>query len=181
MKQLLLGTIALASAALLPAVAGGDALAARAAEDSVQQPVFSYSAAFTCGLDPPNALNRVLPGRFASAVILSNPNAFAVAFQAKVSLAFPGSAPVAGPSSPFIDFTLGPNEAMELDCEEVPTLFFPPGTGFPPYQQGVVQVQSPSVLDVSTVHTTGAIDAGGNVLVSGIDVQNVPERRLRAR
>ncbi len=69
-------------------------------------------------------------------------------------------------------------EALMVDCAEIPSEFFP-GTGFPPYIQGFLVIQSFRSLDVRAVYTAAAIDAEGKMTVQTMDVESVPERRLR--
>ena len=142
---------------------------------------FTYAAQVTCGFDPPSGILRIMPGQYATAVHVHNPTAESVTFRKRLALTFPdsdfGSAQKPGLVSGWIEDTLEPGQALEVDCGEVPGEFFP-GIGFPPYVQGILAIHSPATLDVIAVYTTASVDAQGALSVRSLDVEQVKERRV---
>ena len=74
---------------------------------------------------------------------------------------------------------LGPDEALEVDCEDIRHKLFP--SGFPsPYIEGFVVIESNESLDVTAVYTTAALDEDNRALHnSGIEVMQVHERVVK--
>ena len=140
-------------------------------------PQFSYAAKFVCGRNP-GKTDRVIPGVYASAINIHNPGSQPVTFRKKVALTFPPVEQRPGEVSKFITDTLGPDEALEVDCGEIPSGFqfaTPPTT---PYVKGFLIIISPRSLDVTAVYTAGGADAAGlQVTVQSIDVEHIKERR----
>ena len=145
---------------------------------------FSYAAQVTCGTDPPAGILRIVPGQYATAIHIQNPTDVPITFRKRLALTFPdkdfGSAQKPGLVSEWIQDTLEPGEALEVDCGEMPGEFFP-GVGFPPYIQSLLVINSPRSLDVTAVYTTASIDQDGNLSVQSIDVEEVRERRIKGR
>ena len=124
------------------------------------------------------------PGHFVGAVGMNTMFTFGlllVTLLIGVALTFPdaqfGSAREPGLVSGWLSSDVGPGEAVEIDCGEVPSEFFP-GVPFPPYIQGFLVIESTSPLDVTAVYTTASVNAVGEMEVRSIDVETVPERRL---
>ena len=139
---------------------------------------FEYVAQFTCGVDPPPAVFRVVPGLYATAVNIHNPNSRSVTLRKNVSLTFPPSAQAGGAVSEYQIDVLEPNQALQVDCQEIPAFFDPPpGT---PYIQGYVVIQSPQGLNVNATYTAGSPGGdSGPPLVNSIVVQEISEQRVR--
>ncbi len=165
---------------------GGDVLAQGPA-DPRPRVRFQYAAKFVCGdyLGVPAGAG-VLPGSYATAINIHNPNAFDVAFRDKVALTFPvveGNVVTGGRVPGAVSFfsvdQLGPDQAIELDCEQIPSDFqFPPS---PPvisplitFHKGFLVIESRDSLDVTAVYTATSGSSGGRSLA----VEQVPERRL---
>ena len=177
-----------------------------AAENSEksQKARFQYAAKFVCGYDPPPAFVRVSPGQYATSVAIHNPQNKRVWIRKKVALTFPPAEQAPGPVSEFLFDELGPDQALQVDCEEIgghppvgqgmtDSEFFPGsslfGGGFPPYIQGFVIVESTHSLDVVAIVSVADLAPG---FVPGkpetitfppgkarsIDVAYVPERRI---
>ena len=164
---------------------------------------FQYAAKFVCGRDPQGAFLRVIPGFYSTAIAIHNPNNRRVRFRKKVALTFPADAPrerdaeqLPGLVSDFQDDTLDADQALQVDCEEIFgkeanefqfSEFFPtrgPESGFPPYIQGFVIIESKHSLDVSAVYTAGQGDPRadpGSFLVRSIDMEQIKERRIKDR
>ena len=142
---------------------------------------FSYAAQFTCGLDPAGKFARIVPGQYATAVNVHNPSGRDVVVRQRLALTFPdaqfGSAREPGLVSDWLTSDVGQGEAIEIDCGEVPSEFFP-GDVFPPYIQGFLVIESASPRDVTAVYTAASVDETGEMEVRSIDVESVPERRL---
>ena len=134
---------------------------------------FRYAAKFVCGPNP-GATERVLPGDYATAVNIHNPNNKSIVLRKKIALTFPPAVQAPGAVSAAIEDELGPNQALEVDCGEIPSGFFaePPG---PPYIKGFLVISSTRRLDVTAVYTAGPL--GGQV--SSIDVEHIPERKIK--
>ncbi len=140
-----------------------------------------FFAPFTCGFDPPGVIARVLPGQYASAVNIVNAGDQPVTFLTHVALTFPnqsGSGSMGpGPVSNPVEASLQPGEALEVDCGEVPSQFFP-GLQLPPYIQGFVVISGPEELMVHVVHTAGQVDAQGGIQVVSLDVEAIEARPI---
>ncbi len=139
-------------------------------------PQFSYAAKFVCGFNPQKT-DRIIPGVYATAITIHNSGSQPVTFRKKVALTFPPVEQRPGEVSQFITDTLGPDEALEVDCGEIPSGFQfanPPTT---PYVKGFLVIQSPRSLDVTAVYTAGGADALGLPTVESIDVEHIKERR----
>ena len=154
----------------------------RAAQDgpsSKSDPTFSYAAHFTCGTDPPQGVDRIMPGQYATGIQIFNPNDEEVPFRNRIALTFPDASGEAGPNpglvSKWITNSVPPGTALMVDCGEIPEDFLP-GLPFPPYLQGFFVIESRGSLQVTAVYTAAAIDAKGNTTVQTMDVEVVPER-----
>ena len=137
---------------------------------------FSYAAKFVCGLDPAGTDVRVIPGQYATSVAVHNPSRTDTTIRKRVSLTFPPSAQEPGSVSDYIQDTLGPTQALQVDCEEIPAAFFP-GQTFPPYIQGFLVIQSTSSVDVTAIVTAGDSSQGP---VRTVSVQQVEQRLISA-
>ncbi len=176
-QGLLLGSLAglaVAAVCVLTASASGSTPAARETTSVV------HEAAFTCGVDPPGATSRILPGQYATSVAICNRTDRPVRFRIRAALTFPdalgGSDIEGGLVSEPMERTLQPRQALQVDCGEVPSEFFPGFQG-PPYVQGFLLIESRGGLGVSTVHTAGRFDELGNAEVVSIDVEQIEPRR----
>ena len=169
------------SAALLSTVLLASALpmAATQRAKAKQGAGFTYAAHFTCGIDPPGAVQRIVPGRYATGIQIHNPNDDEITFRKRISLTFPdaafGSAPKPGLVSKWTTNSIPAGAALMLDCGEIPSDFFP-AVEFPPYIQGFLVLESKSSLDVRAVYTAAVVDGQGNATVQAMDVEVVPER-----
>ena len=147
--------------------------------DKFQKFRYQYAAQFTCGVDPPPAIFRVVPGRYATAINIHNPNDRRITFKKKVALTFPPAEQTGGAVFEFQTDTLEPNQALQVDCQEIPGFFDEP-IG-PPYFQGYVVIQTPKELDVNATYTAGSVGEGDDVppIVNAIAVQEISAKRLR--
>ncbi len=143
-------------------------------------PIVEYAVKFVCGRPPVTAVPPVAPGRYFTAINVHNPADRSVAFRKKFAVALPLER--AGEISRFFDAELGPDEAFEIDCEDVYRAF-PPTPGVPATQlrprflKGFAVIQladTVAELDVVAVYTA----AGSTGQVETMDVERVPARRL---
>ncbi len=159
---------------------------------------FQYAAKIVCGCDPQPAIPRIIPGQYATSVNIHNPSDREATLRKKLALTFPAperphGRQVPGRVSDFLDDRLGPDEALQVDCAEMPSDFFP-GGGFggfdngdptdPPYIEGFLVIESNRSLDVIAVYSTGVFDipscpGDGNLNVKSMDVEDVRERKIK--
>ena len=137
------------------------------------RPRFQYSAEVVCGFNPPGSVLRIVPGQYATTVNIHNPNN-RVELRMKLALVFPPAAQAPGPVSGFTNHELGRDEGLQVDCQEIPSEFFP-GATLPPYVMGFLVIESDRSIDVIASYTAG--DPNGSV--HSIDVERVRERRIR--
>jgi Beta-propeller repeat len=146
-----------------------------------QEPMFEYAVKILCGVqtDPKNM--RLARGFYATAINVHNPNTSDVKFFKKLALTFPPAGQRPGKVMRIGEDKLGPDEALEVDCEDLQKRLFP--GGFPtPYIKGFVVIQSPDSLDVTAVYTTATLDKKGQVADhSSIDVEQIRERQTGTR
>ncbi len=160
-------TLLLSCALLFPLVAAADS------DNSNKK--YRYAAKFVCGFNE-QATARVIPGYYATAVNIHNPSYKYVDMTKKIALTFPPAEQAPGPVSEKITHTLGPDQALEVDCEEIPSEFFPDDQ-FPPYVKGFLVIESSRKLDVSAVYTAGDLQG----VVRSIDVEQIKERKAKKR
>ena len=140
------------------------------------KPKFQYAAKFVCGTNDSD-VERVLPGRYATAINIHNPGNETTFLRKKIALTFPPADQRAGKVSQFLFHELGPDEALEVDCEEIPTEFF--GGPVAPYVKGFLIVESEESLDVTAVYTAGDLPAGAVSSVQSSDVEKIRERKIK--
>jgi len=133
---------------------------------AASQCLFVYSVKYLCGLqvqDPnsfkPSAEPPVKPGNYATAVNIHNFNDVNVPLCKKAVVALPERSPSRGQIGPFIGERLKPDEAFEVDCTDIVSLF-PAGTALAPFIKGFVEIRSPVALSVTAVYTAQACDNG---------------------
>jgi hypothetical protein len=130
-----------------------------------ERPRFQYSVKFVCGEAEGERFAR---GRYRTAINVHNPiRDGETRFRWRVAPAFR-----AEPTDPseFDAFGLGPDEALEIGCEQIRDLADLGGPG--DLLTGFVVVEAETELDVVAVYTA---DADG---VRSMDVERIPPRRL---
>ena len=134
---------------------------------------FEYAAKLVCGLQRDPEGMRLVRGFYGTAVNIHNPSDEPVAFRKKLALTFPPEEQKPGKIIPIARDRLGPDEALEVDCEDVLKEAF--DGQFPtPYIKGFVVVQSAGRLDVTAVYTAAGLDKEGQVTsVTSIDVERI--------
>ena len=140
---------------------------------------FAYAAKIVCGVQKDPKDMRLARGFYATAINIHNPNADAVNFSKKLALTFPPEQQKPGKVLPIAEDRLRPDEALEVDCNDVRRRLFP--NDFPgPYIKGFVVIQSKASLDVTAVYSTASLDSRGQVAEhTSIDVEQIRERRLK--
>lgn len=127
---------------------------------------FEYAVKFVCGKQDGNIL---APGSYWTAINVHNPSADSVVFRFKAALTAPNLEQ--GPISKFHRAKLGPDGALEIDCDDVRRLF-DMEKGF---AKGFIVIQSPSELDVVAVYTA----SGSDKRVETFHTERVPARQIR--
>jgi len=138
--------------------------------------MFEYAAKLVCGLQRDASDMRLTRGAYATTINIHNPNDGEVFFDKKLAFTFPPEQQTPGEVRNIGQHTLGPDEALAVDCMEIQGQL---GGAFPtPYIEGFVVIQSRESLDVSAVYTCAAVDVNGRVTAqSGIDVEQISERQ----
>ncbi len=126
-------------------------------------PQYIYSVKFVCGLQRLGSNNfkppgepPVKPGNYATAVNVHNFHSDReVVFDKKAVIALPERQTQRGPVSTVKHDLLGPNQALEVDCTDIVSLFSSAGsnTVLPPFIKGFVEIVSPVQLSVTGVYT----------------------------
>lgn len=127
--------------------------------------IFQYAVKFVCGKSDGRV---VAPGKYWTAINVHNPTYATVVFRKKLAVALPGEQP--GHVSGFSDTKLGPDEALEIDCEDI----FEHAESRDDFLKGFVVIQSDVELDVVAVYTA----AGGDEQVEALHTERVWPRRL---
>ena len=126
---------------------------------------FQYAIKFVCGKSD----GRVLaPGTYWTAINVHNPGAGPVVFQKKFAIALPNEK--AGPVSQFFRALLNPDEALEIDREDI----FRHAPLQADFLKGFVVIESDIELDIVAVYTAAATDGQ----VTTLDLERVSPRRL---
>jgi len=137
---------------------------------------YMYAAKVVCGLQKNREDIRLARGFYATNINIHNPSEAGAIFSKKLALTIPPGDQTPGKILPIAKDNLGPDEALEVDCEDLHHKLFP--SGFPsPYIEGFVVIESNVSLDVTAVYTTAALDDDARAIHhSGIEVMQVHER-----
>lgn len=114
-----------------------------------------YAVKIVCGVIKPSSQppNPLPPGRYSTAINVHNPSRCDVTtLRWKVAIGLPGLR--VGPVSEFAEASLGPDDALEIDCSDVMALLKASGIKLPAYVKGWVIIESPAELDVVAVYGT---------------------------
>lgn len=125
---------------------------------------FQYAAKFVCGEADGTV---VAPGEYWTAINVHNPTDRPVRFEKKIAVALPREEP--GPVSEFVDARLGPDEALEIDRDDI----FEHAESGADFLKGFVVIRSDTELDVVAVYTA----AGEDGRVETIHTERVSPRR----
>jgi len=140
---------------------------------------YMYPAKFLCGIQKEHEDTRFARGLYATSINVHNPNDALATFSKKLALSIPPGTEKPGRIFPIAKERLGPDEAMEIDCEDVARHIFPKGLPAP-LIEGFIVIESDSSLDVTAVYTTAALDEDGKKAEhhSGIEVMQIHERKI---
>lgn len=130
--------------------------------------IFEYAAKFVCGKSDGTV---VAPGEYWTAINVHNPTTVPISFRKKFAIALPHERP--GPVSPFFDAKLGPDEALEIDREDIFGHIFGNTEYRADFLKGFVVIQSDIELDVVAVYTA----AGEDGQVETFHTERVSPRR----
>jgi hypothetical protein len=152
-------------------------LSAQARPSGSQSEWFQYVAQFNCGHDTSGGPVRVVPGFYATAVNLYNPNAEAVTLRKRLALTFPPEEQATGEVSGQIEDVVDPGTALQVDCGEIQNEFvFPNPPPATTHVQGFLVIESNKALHVEAVYTSSGVT--GDV---SIDTQRIAERKVIPR
>lgn len=141
---------------------------------TLAQQQVQYAAKFLCGVPGIEAEREaVKPGNYATAINVHNPLLTAgVEFRKKAVRALPqGFEPI--PPSQFRPEGIGPNFALEIDCQNIRDLLGGPPA--PEFIKGFLVILSPIELDVVAVYTGQPPGQTGGMTM---DVETIQPRRL---
>jgi hypothetical protein len=127
-------------------------------------PVIQYAVKFVCGPSPGNVVAK---GTYFTAINVHNPTGVAVSFRKKIAIALPLEK--AGRVTNFFNTQLGPDQALEIDCQDIERHADQGG-----FLKGFVVIQSAVELDVVAVYTV----ADANQQVETFFAERVPPRRM---
>ncbi len=135
-----------------------------------------YAVKIACGVVPAPAGNILPPGQYFTAINVHNPSRCdTVTFRWKVAVGLQGLR--VGPVSQFAQASLGPDEALEIDCPDVMERLKASGTTPPTFVKGWVVIETEEPLDVVAVY--GTAQSAGNPL-NAFHTERVQPRCLPA-
>ena len=126
--------------------------------------IFQYAAKFVCGKSDGRV---VAPGNYWTAINVHNPSASRIVFQKKFAIGLPNEK--AGPVSELFRAVLNPDEALEIDREDI----FRHSPLQADFLKGFVLIESAHELDVVSVYTAAAVDGQ----VQTLELERVAPRR----
>jgi len=132
-----------------------------------QAPVFQYAVKFICGKSEGKV---VAPGAYWTAINVHNPTDTKIVFRKKFAIALPDEK--AGPVSEFFESQLAPDEALEIDIQEI----FARTKSEADFLKGFVVIESEVELDVVAVYTA----AGATGQVETLHIERISRRRRAA-
>jgi hypothetical protein len=130
--------------------------------------LFQYAVKFVCGKSDGRV---VAPGNYWTAINVHNPEPDRVRFRKKVAIGLPSEK--AGPVSEFFKAELGPDEALEIDREDI----FRHSPLQEDFLKGFVVIESETALDVVAVYTA----AGREEAVETLHTERVPGRKIKVQ
>ena len=139
---------------------------------TAQVPTYQYAVKFVCAAPEAKGETKgsVAPGRYFTAINIHNPNPKGLSFKAKVAVALPGGKQ--GPVSKYYESRLGPDEALEIECQDIAGQLEKP----PHFLKGFFVIDTSGMqLDVVAVYTA----AGSTGLVETMQVERVSPRTMR--
>lgn len=112
---------------------------------------YQYAAKIAAGQLTSTKQRILPPGRYDTAINIHNPSRCdTVAFRWKVAVGLPGLE--AGQVSAFRDGRLGPDQALEIDWQDIQRALAADGHPLPAFVKGWVVIETPAQLDVVAVY-----------------------------
>lgn len=126
---------------------------------------YQYAAKFVCGKQQNTAgiVGPVVPGIYATAVNIHNPQNANISLTKKVVLALSEDVAPRPPSQKF-SYRIQPDWAFEIDCQDIMKI----GKITLPFFKGYVVIDSPKQIDVDAVYTSA------NLGTNNTDIEVVP-------
>lgn len=121
---------------------------------------YSYAAKFVCG-DGLQSEGAVMPGHYATAINVHNPQVINVTIAKKAVIALSEMKEPIAPSKKH-SYKIQPDYAFEIDCRDI--VWMLGGTTQPPFIKGFVVIETPRQLDVVGVYTSATADKTTNAL-----------------
>jgi len=164
---------------------------------NVAHATVQYVAKFVCGADPQDAIVRIVPGFYATSVIMLNISGSRARVRLRIVQTFSPSSATKQDVDPFdlgtgdvsnngtVQGGLGHGKALQIDCEEILDVL----GGGPPYRQGLFIIHSSRKLDVRAIYTVAEevevyVEPGETTLVRkpvSVDVEQIKGRKIRDR
>lgn len=137
---------------------------------SMAQPAagFQYAVKFVCGKSPGEV---TAPGVYFTAIDVHNPTGRGFGFRKKFVIAPPLEK--AGPAPKVAGAELGPDQAFEIDCQDILKHLVIGEQATPAFVKGFVVIESGAELDVVAVYTA----AGASGQVETLHIERVQPRR----
>ena len=162
----------LASTAMLASHAAAQSWSQSSNSWGKQTEWFQYPVKFVCGTAEGDPL-RLVPGRYATAVNLFNPNSSEATCREHLALAFPPAEQATGEISDVIEFAIPAGAALQVDCEEILNEFV-----FQNPPDSTDLLEGFFVLECNkAVHAESVYSAAGESGDVSIDVEKVTERK----
>jgi hypothetical protein len=148
------------------------AFAQERAAVAVPSPMLQYAAKFVCGIAPSPPVVAA-PGRYFTAINVHNPSrSVPTTVYKKFAVGKPSEK--VGPVTQYFEMSLGGDETMQVDCEDIARHLGLPPTAF---LEGYAVIESSKELDVVAVYTAGS---GAGFPVTSIHTERVQPRRMPA-
>jgi|GEM_PF-1949576 len=143
------------------------------------RPRFEYAAKLVCGAQTDTRNMQLARGFYATTINVRNPHASATTFEKILSLTVPPGNQKPGRLMPLAIDTLGSQEALAVDCEDIRERAF--GGKLPaPFIEGYVVLRSPRRLGVTGVYSTATLNAEGTAENhSSIHLEPATESQIR--
>lgn len=126
--------------------------------DSAEPTRYKYAAKLVCGVQPHLSDGRLVKGQYTTMINVLNLADTKARLTKTLSLTYPPAEQRPGKVAVIATDTLGPDEALKVDCADVERRVFP--SGLPAsYIDGYVTIESATRLDVTGVYTSRDTEA----------------------
>jgi hypothetical protein len=144
------------------------------ASGSAQASFNSYAAKFVCGSRAGDS--SVVRGTYETSVNIHNPHLIPIQFAKKAAIANPQSS-TRGPISPFRSETLGPDQALGVNCRDIRALY-PTGVVLPAFIEGFLVIHIDSTIPIDVVEVLTARHRGAVVADFSNEVETIHTRQV---